>query len=216
MQSATEFWIVEDDATLAQSLLLLFSMAQVGTPRLFASAEACLQEFQTRANELALKPGCLLLDIRLNGMSGTELFAQLKTTPWHWPVIFMTGHGDLSMAVDLLKQGAADYLTKPCDPMEIVNKVKAATALSEQTVERAKEMNQHLQRLRQLTPHECYVFKGILKNLSNREIAEQMQNSVRTIEAHRAKVFKKMEVSSAIELAQAQERFILNGGKTPF
>lgn len=208
-------WIVEDDTALADSLQMLFASAGLSETRHFESADACLKALP-KAHGLARFPGCMLLDIRLGAMSGIELFAKLRELSWPWPVIFMTGHGDLEMAVDLVKQGAFDYVTKPFDPMSLVSKVQQALQASEGKTQLVHDQQQHLERLLSLTKHEQQVFLSILSHKTNREIAEEMNNSTRTIETHRANILKKMETGTALELAQVHERFLLQGGKVPF
>lgn len=160
--------------------------------------------------------GCLLLDIRLPEMSGSALYSHLQSLEFPWPVIFMTGHGDLSMAVDLIKAGAFDYVTKPFDPMGLVERIKAANRLCDSLILERRFKQAHKDKLASLTPHEAQVFVRVLGNQTTREIAEAMDNSTRTIETHRANVLKKMGASSALEMAQEQERFMLMGGVTPF
>lgn len=208
-------WIVEDDTALAESLQLLFGSAGLPACQHLPSGKACLDMVQVE-RLLEPQPGCVLLDIRLGDLSGTEVFAKLQALEWPWPVIFMTGHGDLQMAVDLLRQGAFDYVTKPCEPMLLVEKVTQALRVSHERIGQLREQRQHLERLNLLTKQEQLVFRSILSHKTNREIAEEMNNSTRTIETHRANILKKMETASALELAQVHERFLLRGGKLPF
>lgn len=208
-------WIVEDDTALAESLQLLFGSAGLPACQHLPSGKACLDMVQVE-RLLEPQPGCVLLDIRLGDLSGTEVFAKLQALEWPWPVIFMTGHGDLQMAVDLLRQGAFDYVTKPCEPMLLVDKVTQALRVSHERIGQLREQRQHLERLNLLTKQEQLVFRSILSHKTNREIAEEMNNSTRTIETHRANILKKMETASALELAQVHERFLLRGGKLPF
>lgn len=208
-------WIVEDDTALADSLQLLLGAAGLTQTRHFPSADACLLALP-KAHALSRGAGCMLLDIRLGTVSGIELFAKLRELEWSWPVIFMTGHGDLQMAVDLVKQGAFDFVTKPFDPMSLVSKVQQALEVSSQKAQLLLEQQQHLDRLNSLTRHEQLVFLSILSHKTNREIAEEMSNSTRTIETHRANILKKMGTGTALELAQVHERFLLRGGKVPF
>lgn len=208
-------WIVEDDTALAESLQLLFGSAGLPACQHLPSGKACLDMVQVE-RLLEPQPGCVLLDIRLGDLSGTEVFAKLQALEWPWPVIFMTGHGDLQMAVELLRQGAFDYVTKPCEPMLLVDKVTQALRVSHERIGQLREQRQHLERLNLLTKQEQLVFRSILSHKTNREIAEEMNNSTRTIETHRANILKKMETASALELAQVHERFLLRGGKLPF
>ena len=215
ISTPSRIWIVEDDIALAHSLQMLLDSAGLAETLHFENANACLTALP-KAHHLVHAPGCLLLDIRLGAMSGIELFTKLKEFSWPWPVIFMTGHGDLEMAVDLVKQGAFDFVTKPFDPMSLINKVQQALQVSGDKIQIAQEQQLHLQRLLSLTKHEQQVLLSILSHKTNREIAEEMSNSTRTIETHRANILKKMETVSALELAQLHERFLLRGGTLPF
>lgn len=207
--------IVEDDPVLARSLIALLNSAGMEKIQHFSSCTDFLDAYPALL-EVLHEPGCLLLDIRMPNMTGTELFHQLQAKDWAWPIIFMTGHGDLSMAIELMKAGAFDYLTKPFDPMALIAKIQAAAQLSTARILVQDFKEQHLNKLRSLTPHESQVFLKILNNQTNRDIAEEMQNSMRTIENHRANILKKMAASTALELAQHHERFTLLGGTPPF
>lgn len=208
-------FIVEDDLALAKSLVTLLSAAGLEQIQHFASAAVFLGACPS-LTEVFHEPGCLLLDIRMPHMSGTELFHQLQAKGFAWPVLFMTGHGDVSMAVELIKAGAFDYLTKPFDPMGLLEKIRTAALSSTTRIAEQDFKQQHLKKLRALTPHEIQVFSKILNNQTNRDIAEELQNSMRTIENHRATILKKMAATTALELAQHHERFVLMGGISPF
>jgi two-component system response regulator DctR len=207
--------IVEDDVELGQSLEELFGAAGILRIRRFVSPHALLASL-TEVYSESEQAGCLLLDIRLPDMTGAALFTHLQSLGFSWPVIFMTGHGDLSMAVDLMKAGAFDYVTKPFDPMGLIEKIKAAMTRSESQFFDLHFKRMQSEKLMSLTLHEREVFSRILKNKTTREIADFMGNSTRTIETHRANIFKKMAVNSALQMAQEHERFVLMGGETPF
>jgi len=208
-------FIIEDDQALAKSIAALLSSAGMNKIQHFSSAADFLGSADALQTSLQ-EPGCLLLDIRMPHMTGVELFHRLESQGFVWPVIFMTGHGDLSMAVELLKCGAFDYLTKPYDPMGLIAKIQAAALASTSRIAEHKFKEQHDKKLRLLTPHEIQVFLRILSNKTNREIAEEMHNSIRTIENHRATILKKMGTSTALELARHHERFALLGGTAAF
>jgi two-component system response regulator DctR len=206
MNLEMQIYIVEDDAELGQSLQLLFRSAGLVNSRHFSSPTEFLDALPDLHEKLQ-HPGCLLLDIRLPEMTGTELFTKLKQVHFTWPVIFMTGHGDLQMAVDLMQQGAMDYVTKPFDPMVLITKLKKAGELCHYRLVNAAFSAEHRNKLMLLSGHEQQIFEKILNNMTNREIAEELKNSVRTIETHRANILKKMDVDSALELAQQHERY---------
>jgi two-component system response regulator DctR len=142
-----------------------------------------------------------VLDIRMPGMSGMELFDKLQERGFRLPVIFLTGHGDVAMAVGAVKKGAFDFVEKPCHDNELVDKVLAALAFD------ASRRASHAQsaglaaRLQRLTPREHEVMQRILAGKLNKVIADELGIAMRTVEVHRASVFEKMAVKSAVELA---------------
>jgi len=146
--------------------------------------------------------GCLLLDVRMPGMSGIELFDRLRVLHCRLPVIFLTGHGDVPMAVQALKDGAFDFIEKPYDDNALVDKVVAAM---EHDAKRNTKENSVLlleQKLAQLTQREQEVMQRILAGKLNKIIADELGIAMRTVEVHRSRIFDKMEVRSAVELSQ--------------
>lgn len=195
--------IVEDDEPLAQALMLLFESAGLKT-RHFSSGERYLKAVKASSNDprLAL-PGCVLLDIRLTAMSGLLVFDQLNRLDRvaTKPVIFITGHGLMSTAVDVLTRGAFDFISKPFISEELLDKVQRAVRRSVQMLEQASLKREVADRVSSLTPKEHLVMRGIVAGKSNRQVSLETANSVRTIELHRARVLEKMGVSSAVELS---------------
>ncbi|MDO8786936.1 MAG: response regulator [Sulfuritalea sp.] len=146
--------------------------------------------------------GCLLLDVRMPGMSGIELFDRLRDLHCRLPVIFLTGHGDVPMAVQALKDGAFDFIEKPYDDNALVDKVLAAI---DQDTRRAVRENSILcleQKLTTLTQREQEVMQRILAGKLNKVIADELGIAMRTVEVHRSRIFEKMKVRSAVELSQ--------------
>jgi two-component system response regulator DctR len=146
---------------------------------------------------------CILLDVRMPGMSGLALFEQLlaKGMAQAWPVIFLTGHADVPTAVDSVKRGAFDFCEKPFSDNALVDRVEQALALSQERLT-TRQTQQRLQtRLLELTEREHDVMGLVVEGLPNKLIADQLDISVRTVEVHRSRVFDKMEVKSAVELA---------------
>jgi two-component system response regulator DctR len=186
--------IVDDDAALRDALSWLFSTRNHQV-ELFESGEALLADF--RPEEIA----CILLDVRMPGMSGLEVFTELKKKPYCPPVIFLTGHGDVPMAVNAIKQGAADFVEKPFADNDIVDLVERCLSNDDakrQIWELQAEVNQ---RLAQLTPREREVLKLILVGRLNKQIADDLAISMKTVEVHRARTLEKMQVKTAMELA---------------
>jgi len=190
--------LLVDDHTLFRTGLRLIvqdhpavdSISEAGTV-----AEACA--LQLNAVDL------VLLDIQMPGMSGLALFEQLlaKGMAQAWPVIFLTGHADVPTAVDSVKRGAFDFCEKPFSDNALVDRVEQALALSQKRLV-ARQTQQRLQtRLLELTERERDVMRLVVEGLPNKLIADQLDISVRTVEVHRSRVFDKMEVKSAVELA---------------
>ena len=148
-------------------------------------------------------PSCLLLDVRMPGLSGLALFERLieRGLLQRLPVIFLTGHGDVPSAVDALKRGAFDFVEKPFSDNALVDRVLQALAQSGEAIARRAQDRLLQQRVQELTEREREVMQLIVRGLPNKLIADQLHISVRTVEVHRARVFDKMEVKSAVELS---------------
>ncbi len=192
-------YIVDDDTAIRDALLWLFKSRSVPA-QAWSSAEAFLSDYSGSMS------GCLLLDIRMTGMTGLELMDQLRTRKCVLPVIFLTGHGDVAMAVSALKQGAYDFVEKPFNDNDLVDRVLAALELdARQRTEQASlvSVEAHMQRL---TKREREVMERILAGKLNKVIADELGIATRTVEVHRARLFEKMGVKSAVELAQLLAR----------
>ncbi len=146
--------------------------------------------------------GCLLLDVRMPGMSGIELFDRLRALGCSLPVIFLTGHGDVPMAVQALKDGAFDFIEKPYDDNALVDKVLAAIEHDARRCARESSARLLRQKLDQLTQREHEVMLRILAGKLNKVIADELGIAMRTVEVHRSHIFEKMQVRSAVELSQ--------------
>jgi two-component system response regulator DctR len=196
-------FIVDDDAGVREALAWLLRSRHLPSQS-FESADDFAQFLQIDSQAWQPKqPGCLLLDVRMPGMSGLALFEQLKEKQLLdvLPVIFLTGHADVPTAVDSVKRGAFDFCEKPFSDNALVDRIEQALARSAQTlaVQRTK---QNLQaNLADLTERERDVMRLVIEGLPNKLIADQLDISVRTVEVHRARVFDKMNVKSAVELA---------------
>ncbi|MBN9696936.1 MAG: response regulator transcription factor [Zoogloea sp.] len=187
--------IVDDDEAIRDALTWLLRTRNVAA-RTWDSAEAFLAGWQADFH------GCIVLDIRMKEMSGLECFDALLERNNSMPVIFLTGHGDVPMAVSTLKKGAFDFLEKPFDDNALVDVVIRAME-----ADARKQASQESQatvagRLAQLTPREQEVMQLVLAGKFNKVIADELNISMRTVEVHRSRVFEKMGVRSAVELAQ--------------
>lgn len=187
--------IVDDDEAIRDALTWLFRTRQVASQP-WESAEAFLAAWQPDWR------GCIVLDIRMREMSGLECFDALRERGNTLPVIFLTGHGDVPMAVGALKKGAFDFLEKPVDDNALVDRV--IRALAADARRQASEASQATvaTRISQLTPREHEVMRLVLAGKFNKVIADELNISMRTVEVHRSRVFEKMGVRSAVELAQ--------------
>ena len=175
----------------------------------FASAEAFEAMLDARP-ERALgwpdAPSCLMLDVRMPGMSGLALFERLIErgvcgAGAALPVIFLTGHGDVPTAVAAVKRGAFDFVEKPFSDNTLVDRVEQALLISGQAIEARQQLGHLAQRMAELTEREREVMSLVVQALPNKLIADQLHISVRTVEVHRARVFEKMNVKSAVELS---------------
>ncbi len=187
--------IVDDDEAIRDALSWLFRTRNVAA-RAWASAEDFLAAWQPDWQ------GCIVLDIRMREMSGLECFDALLERGNTLPVIFLTGHGDVPMAVGALKKGAFDFLEKPVDDNALVDVVIRALATNARHQANQETQATVATRLAQLTPREHEVMQLVLAGKFNKVIADELNISMRTVEVHRSRVFEKMGVRSAVELAQ--------------
>jgi two-component system response regulator DctR len=193
--SAPTVCVVDDDDAIRDALAWLLKSR--GLPaRTWGSAEAFLADW---SEELR---GCLVLDVRMEGMSGVELFERLIAIGCRLPVIFLTGHGDVPLAVSALKRGAFDFVEKPFNDNDLVDRIVAAMTQDEALRQVRESEASVADRLAALTPRERQVMDRILAGDFNKNIADTLGIAVRTVEVHRARVFEKMGVRSAVELAQ--------------
>lgn len=187
-ESSQQVFIVDDDTSVRESLSLLLSMRGLSTQS-FGSAEDFLEAFQPSWR------GCLVLDIRMPGMSGLELQQHLQQRGCTLPIIIVTGHGDVAAARQAFKARAFDFIEKPWSVDQLAESIQQA--LSEQ-----REVSWRQDRLQQLTVREREIVQWITKGLHSREIGEQLGISPRTVETHRAHIMNKLQVKNAIELVQ--------------
>lgn len=194
-------YIVDDDADVRDALAWLLR-----SRRLYSESFSCAEDFLAMLNERPVQrhPQCLLLDVRMTGMSGLSLFEQLKQRDGliqTIPVIFLTGHADVPTAVQTVKQGAFDFCEKPFSDNVLVDRIDQALQQSAKYLEETALRHALLSRLADLTERERGVMKLVVEGVPNKLIADQLDISVRTVEVHRARVFDKMQVKSAVELA---------------
>ncbi len=170
--------------------------------------EAALDQQAAQAtgqDEWPRSPSCLVLDLRMGGMSGLALFERLVARGLleTLPVIFLTGHGDVPTAVAAVKRGAFDFVEKPFSNNSLVDRVEQALAASATALLKRRESVTRLRRLEQLSKREREVMELVARGMSNKAMADALQLSVRTVEVHRASVYEKLDVQSAVELLNA-------------
>jgi two-component system response regulator FixJ len=194
-------YVIDDDSALRDSLSFLLASSGLSV-RLFDSAEAFL------AAPPPLTEGCVLTDIRMQGLDGIELLRRLREAGHAIPLIVMTGHGDVPLAVKAMKLGATDFLEKPFDSDALIQVVRSAL-LPGASVATTDEMSVELMsRLASLSDRESQVLKGLVNGQTNKEIAREFDLSPRTVEVYRAKLMTKMQAGSISELV----RFAIKAG----
>ena len=201
-------YIVDDDSGVRQALAWLLRSRRLPS-EVFDSAEA----FDALVSKgFAVKtPSCVLLDVRMTGMSGLAMFEKLIAYGLlpTLPVIFLTGHADVPTAVAAVKQGAFDFCEKPFSDNALVDRIEQALAQSAAALAQHSAISSVQSRLASLTEREKAVMQLVINGLPNKLVADQLDISVRTVEVHRARVFDKMGVKSAVELAN----FLRDGAK---
>ncbi|MFC5496730.1 response regulator transcription factor [Caenimonas terrae] len=196
---ATVF-IVDDDASVRDALAWLLRSRRL-LSETFGSGEDFVAMLE--AGFVPAQPCCLLLDVRMPGLSGLEVFDLLagRALVEVMPVIFLTGHADVPTAVHMVKRGAFDFCEKPFSDNALVDRIEQAITQSARVLAAQQARQQLKARLQELTDRERDVMGLVVEGLPNKLIADQLDISVRTVEVHRARVFDKMEVKSAVELA---------------
>jgi two-component system response regulator FixJ len=181
--------IVDDDEGLRESLAFLLRSAALEV-RSFASAKAFLDALPRAV------PGCVITDVRMPDMSGIELLRRLKELKLGVPVIVITGHGDIALAVEAMKMGAADFFEKPFDDDLLVASVRAALRQREDQTKRGTERAEIEHRISSLSPREKDVLAGLIGGRANKQIAFDLGISPRTVEIYRANLMNKMQADS--------------------
>jgi two-component system, LuxR family, response regulator FixJ len=196
MSAEPTVFVVDDNLGVRNSLHALMKSAGLAVET-FESSEAFLDAYDPE------RPGCLVLDVRLRaGASGLDLQDELRRRSAMLPIIVLTGHGNVPTSVRALKAGAVDFLQKPVPPRILVEKIRAAIATDRRAREAAMKHGDVRARVERLTPREQQVMKLLVKGATSKEIAYDLKLSVRTVEAHRRAVLRKMDVTSAAQLVR--------------
>ncbi|OWQ90308.1 hypothetical protein CDN99_13130 [Roseateles aquatilis] len=200
--------LVDDEAAVRDALAFLMRShglrveAHASGPELFDALDATIEPH-----------GCIVLDVRMEPLSGLQVHDELIARGVPMPVIFLSGHGDIPMAVDAMQKGAVDFVEKPFNDQALVNKVQRALAMD---VHRQREARAHADaagRVASLTDREREVALLVAAGKLNKQVADELGIAIRTVEVHRARAFTKLGLRSAAELATLLERFELKGEK---
>ena len=201
MSQSGKVYVIDDDPAMRDSLDFLLGAAGFSV-RLFDSAQRFLDELAT------LEAGCVLTDVRMPGIDGMELLRQLNASARKLPVIVMTGHGDVPLAVEAMKLGALDFLEKPFEDDRLIGMIETALAQNETGSKSGALTAEMAARVTSLTQRERQVMQGLITGQSNKTIAREYDISPRTVEVYRANVMTKMQANSLSELV----RFAIRAG----
>lgn len=199
-------YVVDDDPSVRRSLERLFRSVGHGCVS-FSSATEFLDSKRRDV------PACLVLDVRLPGLSGLDLQRQMAEADVLIPIVFLTGHGDVPLSVRAMKAGAVDFLTKPFHEQELLDAVQSALDRDRASKRHQSETSTLRQRYATLTPREREVFSLIVTGMLNKQAAAELGTSERTIKAHRRQVMEKMQAESPAELGAMAERLGITASK---
>lgn len=185
-------YVVDDDRDVRSSISFMLGAAGM-TSRPFASGTDFLESLEE------LQPGCILLDIRMPGIDGFQVMGELARRELDWPVIVMTGHGEVPIAVRAMKMGAVDFIEKPFGEELLLASLERAFAMLQDRGEQAERRRAAEERIAHLTAREREVLQGLLAGLPNKLIARRLDISLRTVEMHRANMMERLRVGSLAE-----------------
>ncbi len=195
MSADQRVYVIDDDEAVRDSMGMLLESADIDYS-CFASADEFLDDHdETRR-------GCLVLDIRMPGMTGLELQKSLGATGSTLPIIFLTGHGDVPMAVEAMRQGAFDFLRKPVNENNFIERIQLALDQESGDWRQKTDREQLCERVASLTGREREVFKMVAEGIANKVIASELGISERTVEVHRAQVMKKLGARTLAQLVR--------------
>lgn len=200
MEPEPTVFVVDDDADVLEAIAFLLHGVGLEVET-YASAKEFLEVYDP------LRPGCLVLDVRMPGMSGLELQERLEALGSTLPIIFLSAHGDVPIAVHAIKAGAVDFLEKPFRDQELIDKIQQAIEANARLREGLAERNRIAARIDSLTPREREVMELVVQGKTNKAIGSELGLSQRTVEIHRARVMRKMQADSLPELVQMLMRF---------
>ncbi len=199
LAAACTVFVVDDDDAICEGLCNLLESIGLNAER-FGSAEEFLEKWRPG------KPGCLILDARLPGITGVEFQEKLHTLGLSIPIVFMTAHGDIPMVRKVMKAGAVEFLTKPFDKEEMLAAIAQAFELDHSRHEERREIDAIRARLATLTPRELEVMEMVTTGALNKQIAAALSISEITVKLHRRHLFEKMQADSVADLVKMTER----------
>jgi FixJ family two-component response regulator len=197
--AAPVIFVVDDDLSVRKSLARVMTSAGYAV-----EAYASAREFLARAASTG--PSCLVLDVRMPGLTGLELQEALADKDHRMPIVFITGHGDISMSVKAMKAGAADFITKPFDVESLLEAVERALTKDVKDLGEEGQTAEVRERVQRLTARELEVFALVVTGMLNKQIAGELGIGEKTVKVHRARVMEKMEAGSVAELVRLADR----------
>ncbi len=209
LPAASNVFLVDDDASVRRALA-----------RLIKSAGHNVQTFASAREFLGTKTdgqdaGCLILDVRMPGLTGIDLQRELQTMNRNLPIVFITGHGDIPMSVNAMKAGAVDFLQKPVKDKDLLTAIEQSLARAAREQSEREEIAQIRRRVENLTPRELEVMALVVTGMLNKQIAFKLGTVEKTIKVHRARVMDKMGVASIAELVRIAEKLDIPPEKKP-
>lgn len=195
MSQGPVVFVVDDDPSVRSSLKFLIGSVGLQVES-FDSAEALLRR------KLPDEPSCLVLDVRLRGLSGLDFQRELAARNCQMPIIFVTGHGDIPMSVRAMKAGAVEFLTKPFRDQDLLDAIRIALEKDRARREREKEATDLKERFNSLTAREQKVISMVVSGMLNKQIADQLGTAENTVKVHRSRAMEKMHAQSVAELVK--------------
>ena len=200
-------FVIDDDPSMRTAIRELIEAVGLSC-QTFESGQEFLE------SKLPDIPSCLVLDVRLPGLSGLNLQRELRDRGIHIPVIFITGHGDIPMSVQAMKAGALEFLTKPFRDQELLDAIEQATERDRAARRQRTEMGELVDRSQALSPRESEVMRLVVAGMLNKQIAAQLGISEKTVNVHRSQVMQKMRADSLAELVRMAEKLHLSASDT--